>query len=78
MPAVAAIKRLALAPAATRDDDRLLLYVRYRGDGFNQEISAVANELAVNAEDGAERAVDLLRSVILGLQTPHGRIDQLA
>src|SRR5215831_3793086 len=44
MPAVAAKKRLVFAPAATRDDDRLLPIGCHR-NGFNQQICAIANEL---------------------------------
>jgi hypothetical protein len=78
MPAVAAEERLAFAPTATRDNYWLLLPFGCQWNRFNHEICAIANELAINAEDGAERDVDLRRRVILGLQTPHGRIDQLA
>src|SRR5580765_1835915 len=75
VPAVTAVERLSLAPAATSDDDGLLPIERLR-NSFNQQVCAIVNELAINAEDGAQCAIDLLRRVVLGLQMPHGSINQ--
>jgi hypothetical protein len=49
-----------------------------RGTILHNQIRTVGYELRVDAENGRQRAFHLLASVILCLQPPHGRVNQLA
>lgn len=69
-PDVAAVQRLTSAPAAAADD--------YPAAGFRDEIGAVGDELAINSEDFAQSGVDLLRTVVAGLQATDGGVDEVA
>jgi len=81
-PVVAAIKRLALAPAAATNDHQTSWRVRRAGAiawarfGLRHDIRSVSDELAIDAKNGFERAFDLRGRVILRLQSTHGRFDQ--
>src|ERR1700731_941825 len=75
-PAAPAIQCFAFPPPAARNDDWAL--ARIQGDCLNQQIRLVGDELTIYAEYRSERAVNLRRRVIVGLQPAHGRIDQLA
>ena len=55
----------AVAPATAAGDERL---AGGRLD-FSDGISLIGDELSVNAERGAEGAIDLRGSVVVGLQT---------
>ncbi len=72
-PMVAAVERLALAPATTTNDLRPGFRVpcstalRKIGAGFRNDIRSVGDELAINAKYGFERALDLRRRVVLRL-----------
>src|SRR6266481_8213903 len=80
-PSVAAIERLAFAPPTTSDDDAFAfcsLRLRFAGFGFSHEICPVSNQLAVHPVDRLQRALQLLRRVVLRLQSPHRRFNQLA
>jgi hypothetical protein len=68
-PAIAAEERFAFAPAAAAD---------YAGRGSSggrralelcNQVSAVGDELAVDPEDGFQRAINLFESVVVDLQT---------
>lgn len=43
---------------------------------FGDEVGAVADELGVEAEDGAEGALDLRGGVVVGLQAANGGLDE--
>lgn len=65
--AVASVKGLAFAPTAATDNGLVL---------FDDEIGAVANELAIYGEDGAERGLDLSGGIVRCLQSPRRNADQ--
>src|SRR6266478_7147323 len=79
---IASIKRLALAPAAAANDDafewRALWSVAADRVGLrlSDNIRTISDELAIDAKNGFERAFDLCRRVVMGLQSPHGRVYQ--
>src|SRR5712692_635328 len=81
-PMIAPVKRLALAPATATDDHQFVSRVLYFSAlgkdrfGFRHDIRSVGDELTIDAENGFERAFNLRRSVLLGLQSAHGRLDQ--
>ena len=80
-PVVAAIERLAFAPATAPDDLPLRpsacarLAVGFLGDRLRHDVRAIGNQLAVHAKNGLQRALNLCRSVILGLQSARGSLD---
>jgi len=69
---VAAEEGFALAPAAAGDDGFCAVSVRCFGD----KVSLVGDELGVEAENGAEGAFDLGRSVVVGLEDADGGFDE--
>src|SRR5712664_2667562 len=81
---VAAVERLALAPAAASDDHQSgwrVLCSRGLGSirvGLRNNICSVGDQLAIDAKNGFERAFDLTRGVVLRLQSAHGCVDQFA
>src|SRR5207248_7905645 len=79
---VASVKRFAFAPAAAADDRPTRfrdgrLRIRLSVRSFRDDISAVGNQLAVHAKNGLQRTFNLRGSVVFGLQTAHGSLDQL-
>src|SRR5262249_6964565 len=72
-PMIAAVERLALAPAAAANDDALRAWTRL---GLGNNIGTVGNELAVHAQNRFQRAFDLRRSVVLRLQAADGSFNQ--
>ena len=68
---VAAEERLAIAPAAAAGDD-----LWHSGSRFGDKIGAVGDELGVETEERAERAIDLFGRVVAGLQAADGGFDQ--
>ena len=64
---VAAKKFFVFAPAAAADD---------RAVGFDDKISAVADQLSIHAEDGTERRFHLRSGVIARLQRAHRNRDE--
>src|SRR6266581_32626 len=81
-PVIAAVKGLALAPAAATNDHACGLRVfcasafECAGLGLRHNVRSVGDELAIDAKDGFERAFHLRWSVVLRLQSAHGRFDQ--
>jgi len=68
---VAAEEGFAMAPAAAADQDS-----GAGGVGLGDEIGAVSDELGVETEEGAERAVDLFGRVVVSLQAADGGFDE--
>ncbi len=60
-------RRLAFAPSAAADDLRV---------GFRDKIRAVRDEMAIHAEDRAERRVHLRGRVVRGMQHAHRERDE--
>ena len=83
-PMVAPVERLALAPAAATDDHQFGLRMLCSGaldsgrPGLRHEIRSVGDELAIDTENGLERAFDLRRRIVLRLQPARRRVDQFA
>src|SRR6266436_5583786 len=80
-PSVAAIERLAFAPPAATDDNAFAfcsLRLHFAGFGFSHKIRSIGNQLAVHPVDRLQRALQLRRRVVLRLQSPHRRFNQLA
>src|SRR5579864_3228112 len=61
-PAITTKQCLAFAPTATANDHRLDLH---------HEIRSILDQLAIDAVDGLQRALDLSGCVILRLQSAH-------
>src|SRR5260370_33079279 len=83
-PMIAPVERLAFAPAAASDNNPfgwgVLCSRALDSDrlGLRHDIRSVGDELAIDAKNGFERAVDLCWGVVLRLQSADGRVDQLA
>ena len=81
-PVIAAVERLALAPAAATDDHQSGLRVHSFGTmrcaslSLRHEIRSVGDKLAIDAKNRFERTFDLRLRVVLSLQFAHGRFDQ--
>ena len=69
--AVGAEKGFAFAPAAAASED-----AGTSSAGFGDEISAVGDELSVEAQDGAEGAFDLFGSVVVALEGTDRSFDE--
>src|SRR5437667_2266851 len=80
-PVIAAVERLALAPAAATDDHQSGLRVHSFGTmrcaslSLRHEIRSVGDKLAIDAKNRFERTFDLRLRVVLSLQSAHGRFD---
>jgi len=68
---IGAEESFAFAPAATAGED-----ASAGGTGFGDEVSAVGDELGIEAEDGAQCAFDLFGSVVVALQGAYGSFDE--
>ena len=83
-PPITAIERFAFAPSAATHDGRLPLRpgargaLRFIGFRFSHNISAIGDQLAIQPKHGLQCALDLRRRVVLGLQSAHGRFNELA
>jgi hypothetical protein len=69
---IAAEEGFAFRPASAGGEDCFTSAVF----GFNDEVSLVADQLGVEAEDCAQRGFDLRRGVVVGLQAADGSFDQ--
>src|SRR6266403_6326262 len=82
-PMVTPIKRLALAPTAATDNHQSgwpvhrTNAIAWAAFVLRHDTSALGDELAIDAKNGFERALDLRGRVILRLQSAHGCLDQL-
>ena len=65
---IAAEKCFAFAPAAAADDLAVKL---------DDEISSIANQLSIHAEDRAERGIHLRNGIMRRLQSANRKRDQL-
>jgi hypothetical protein len=70
VPAIASVERLALAPAAARDDLVVL------GKRLHDKVGAVGDELAVDSIDGSECVLNLRWGIVLGLQATNRRFNE--
>src|SRR5258706_6781040 len=83
-PMIAAVESLAFTPAAASDNNPFgwgVLCSRALDSGrlgLRYDIRPVGDELAIDAKNGFERALDLCRRVVLRLQSADGRFDQFA
>src|SRR5712664_2802250 len=83
-PMIAPVESLAFAPAAASDNNPFgwgVLCSRALDSGrlgLRYDIRPVGDELAIDAKNGFERALDLCRRVVLRLQSADGRFDQFA
>src|SRR5439155_18836750 len=81
-PVIAAVERLALAPAAATDDHqsglRVYCFGTMRCASFNlrHKIRSVGDKLAIDAKNRFEGTFDLRLRVVLSLQSADGRFDQ--
>src|SRR5258705_3503578 len=83
-PMIAPVEIRACAPAAASDNNPFgwgVLCSRALDSGrlgLRYDIRPVGDELAIDAKNGFERALDLCRRVVLRLQSADGRFDQFA
>src|SRR5258706_7343846 len=83
-PMIAPVERLAFARAAASDNNPFgwgVLCSRALDSGrlgLRYDIRSVGDELAIDAKNGFERALDLCRRVVLRLQSADGRFGAFA
>ena len=66
---IASEKRFAFAPATAANQLAITCHAGVgRRRGFNGEVSCVADQLSIDAEDRAERALDLRGRIIIRAQ----------